>query len=235
MNDDLVVLISLLILAVLIFLILLVDSYIRNPFKYPYMIINFNVTGTRNPNFDDYIDNYLITNGKDPVDIHFQVLEEWKNKCEGKISRSLFKKRRRKQYEKVLDDSRTFHFTFVRERTRYKQKNYERYPYIVEEIVDDFYCSFDYLMERYKKLESINFEMVLSDYHSKEQRNLMTKELRERVALRDNYTCQICGKYMPDGVGLHIDHIIPISKGGKSVFSNLQVLCSKCNGRKSNK
>ena len=53
------------------------------------------------------------------------------------------------------------------------------------------------------------------------------------IAERDNYTCQICGKYMPDGVGLHIDHIVPIKKGGKSVPSNLRVLCSKCNGRKS--
>ncbi|MFR2065795.1 HNH endonuclease [Hominenteromicrobium sp.] len=53
-------------------------------------------------------------------------------------------------------------------------------------------------------------------------------------ALRAN-TCQNCGKYMPDGVGLQIDHIIPISKGGKTVASNLQVLCSKCNGRKGNR
>ena len=36
-------------------------------------------------------------------------------------------------------------------------------------------------------------------------------------------------------IGLHIDHIIPVSKGGKTVESNLQVLCSKCNGRKSSK
>ena len=42
-------------------------------------------------------------------------------------------------------------------------------------------------------------------------------------------------RYMPDEVGLHIDHIIPVSKGGKTVASNLQVLCSKCTGSKSNK
>ncbi|HIV17188.1 MAG TPA: HNH endonuclease [Candidatus Alectryocaccobium stercorigallinarum] len=63
----------------------------------------------------------------------------------------------------------------------------------------------------------------------------MTPELKKKIMIRDNYTCQKCGKYMPDEVGLHIDHIIPISKGGKSVPSNLQVLCSKCNGKKSNK
>lgn len=63
----------------------------------------------------------------------------------------------------------------------------------------------------------------------------MTPKLRKEIMIRDNYTCQICDKYMPDEVGLHIDHIIPINKGGKSVKSNLQVLCSKCNGSKSNK
>lgn len=63
----------------------------------------------------------------------------------------------------------------------------------------------------------------------------MTKQLRGKIAKRNNYTCQHCGKYMPDGVGLQIDHIVPISKGGKSIPENLQVLCSKCNGSKSNK
>lgn len=84
-------------------------------------------------------------------------------------------------------------------------------------------------------LRSINYETTLNKYHSKNQRKLMTPALRQAVMTRDNYTCQICGKYMPDGVGLQIDHIVPVSKGGKSVMSNLQVLCSKCNGQKKNK
>ncbi len=40
---------------------------------------------------------------------------------------------------------------------------------------------------------------------------------------------------MPNEVGLQIDPIIPISKGRKTVPSNLQVLCSKYNGAKQNK
>ena len=37
---------------------------------------------------------------------------------------------------------------------------------------------------------------------------------------------------MPDEVVLHIDHIVPVINGGKSVESNLRVLCDKCNLKK---
>ena len=88
---------------------------------------------------------------------------------------------------------------------------------------------------RHKQLEKIGFETTLRNYNSKSQRKLMTPSLRKKIMERDHYTCQICKKYMPDEVGLHIDHIIPISKGGKSIPSNLRVLCSKCNGSKGSK
>ncbi len=101
--------------------------------------------------------------------------------------------------------------------------------------IDGFGYSYDYFYNRYRALEEINFECTLNQYHNKNQRKLMTKTLRNKIMKTDNYTCQKCGKYMPDEIGLHIDHIIPISKGGKTVESNLQVLCSKCNGHKSNR
>ena len=63
----------------------------------------------------------------------------------------------------------------------------------------------------------------------------MTPELKEFIKNRDNYTCQLCGRYMPDGFGIEIDHIIPIAQDGKSVRSNLQVLCYACNRQKGSK
>ena len=59
--------------------------------------------------------------------------------------------------------------------------------------------------------------------------------LRFQVLSRDRFTCRYCGASpMKDpSVTLHIDHIIPWSKGGKTSLDNLQTLCSKCNLGKS--
>ncbi len=55
--------------------------------------------------------------------------------------------------------------------------------------------------------------------------------LRWRVLQRDRFTCCKCGASpaLAAGVELHVDHIIPWSKGGETVSENLQTLCSVCN------
>lgn len=94
-------------------------------------------------------------------------------------------------------------------------------------------------------LDVVNLEKLIKyiandlDYRNsiRGQRVLMTASLRERIKERDNYTCQHCGLSVKDepNLLLEIDHIIPISKGGKTEESNLQTLCWKCNRHKGNK
>ena len=62
-----------------------------------------------------------------------------------------------------------------------------------------------------------------------EQRRLMKPGLRYDVFRRDGFRCQICGASQASGATLHVDHIIPVSKGGKTELSNLRTLCDRCN------
>jgi len=52
---------------------------------------------------------------------------------------------------------------------------------------------------------------------------------RSNILLRDEDTCQYCGKRSRD---LTLDHIIPRSRGGQSTWENLVASCKACNGRK---
>ena len=71
--------------------------------------------------------------------------------------------------------------------------------------------------------------------HNKSLRTISDK-LRYQVLKRDNFKCCACGASPAKDVSveLHIDHIIPWSKGGETVIDNLQTLCSKCNIGKGN-
>jgi len=62
-----------------------------------------------------------------------------------------------------------------------------------------------------------------------QERKLMTDKLRFDILKRDGFSCKICGKKASDGVSLEVDHIIPVSKGGRTENSNLQTLCIRCN------
>jgi len=59
--------------------------------------------------------------------------------------------------------------------------------------------------------------------------------VRMKVMNRDKFRCIFCGKSPATDLGtkLHIDHIIPFSKGGSNQFENLQTLCDECNFGKS--
>jgi hypothetical protein len=55
--------------------------------------------------------------------------------------------------------------------------------------------------------------------------------LRFKVLVRDRYRCVLCGDNPPKNpdCSLHVDHILPWSKGGKTEIENLRTLCQPCN------
>lgn len=65
------------------------------------------------------------------------------------------------------------------------------------------------------------------------KRKAISKRLRFEVLKRDNFTCQYCSA-KPPRVPLEIDHIVPVSKGGRNDIDNLITACFDCNRGKSN-
>lgn len=55
---------------------------------------------------------------------------------------------------------------------------------------------------------------------------------KKNIIIRDDLICQYCGAHKNK---LTIDHVIPVSKGGKSSFENCVAACQDCNNKKGNK
>jgi len=55
--------------------------------------------------------------------------------------------------------------------------------------------------------------------------------IRATVLVRDGGRCRRCRR----SINLEMDHIVPVSKGGKTEESNLQTLCRRCNRVKARK
>jgi 5-methylcytosine-specific restriction protein A len=49
-------------------------------------------------------------------------------------------------------------------------------------------------------------------------------KIRERILLRDGYTCRICGRVSVD---LIVDHIVPLADGGRESDENRQAICAE--------
>jgi 5-methylcytosine-specific restriction endonuclease McrA len=117
--------------------------------------------------------------------------------------------------------------------------NYKRYrQYFTFQFVNQVSNKFILVSDNMKRLQEIRDiiqSRIKQSFKKPEiKRQIVTNKLKHEVWRRDNFTCQYCGKSINE-IELEIDHILPISKGGESVISNLQTLCVECNRTKSNK
>ncbi len=90
----------------------------------------------------------------------------------------------------------------------------------------------------FTSLESISRKRLDKKYYAQlalVERGDVSDSLRYDILRRDNFKCSICGASAAEGARLHVDHILPIAKGGKSTPQNLRTLCERCNIGKSSK
>jgi len=80
-------------------------------------------------------------------------------------------------------------------------------------------------LERPVVIRLVTYVHVPRDVHRR-------KITRKAVLARDAWTCQYCGSERP---GLTVDHVIPRSRGGESVWENIVASCAPCNRRKGNR
>jgi len=64
-----------------------------------------------------------------------------------------------------------------------------------------------------------------------QDRRRISKQVSNAVWIRDGGTCVECGAKDY----LEFDHVIPVSKGGSNTVQNVQLLCRRCNSKKSDK
>lgn len=83
--------------------------------------------------------------------------------------------------------------------------------------------------------DSVSDEILLKAKEAAEQRIRVMPAMRWRVFQRDGWKCVSCGRGSENDVILHVDHIVPRSKGGKDELDNYQTLCHPCNVGKSDR
>jgi hypothetical protein len=92
------------------------------------------------------------------------------------------------------------------------------------------------VFEEQKELSTLrakvaNFDATLNYSKTGPSRKSIPDDVKLLVWARDGGACVQCGSQEE----LHFDHIIPVAKGGGNDHANIQILCSTCNLRKSDK
>lgn len=88
--------------------------------------------------------------------------------------------------------------------------------------------------QRKRELEKIAIQELINEgivFPDANKRPPIPRDTVDAIWNRDGGKCVYCGSTE----NIHLDHIIPFSKGGATCLENLQLLCEKCNKSKSNK
>jgi len=125
--------------------------------------------------------------------------------------------------EKLVDRSKEYH---VRNREKILEKRKDYYSRNKERLREK---AKKWKLDNPKKIKE---QKMRRRVNGRMKPGTLKKVLDENVFNYGAITCEKCFKLCFNSSEYHIDHIIPVSKGGTNDFNNLQVLCVTCNQEK---
>jgi 5-methylcytosine-specific restriction endonuclease McrA len=114
------------------------------------------------------------------------------------------------------------------ENGQYANYNFESWREISElksefkEPHEDWVCSVNFEIQVPRVIRLLSYDRLPKQTVRLNRRN---------VFLRDGSRCQYCGKKFPTSE-LSLDHVVPRSRGGETVWENIVCACVACNVRK---
>ena len=128
-------------------------------------------------------------------------------------------------------------FTLCKAKDRYT-KDLTNYfiPYEDKDIEELYNSDYNKILQ-----DAINYKDSEQQYNisNNVKQRIESKKQKERIAILENHTCQICGfnqSYINESGNrkwiIEVDHIIEKSKGGGETIDNLMVLCPNCHAKK---
>lgn len=177
-----------------------------------------------------------IKHAKQNAEKYVQYQEEIKNKCAlGQYDVSVGRFNYKKLFEYEKSEIKTY---LQKPTTRFSitvtlwltdLNNYHHYGEKSKIFYED---SIQMIVKRLNnKTGTFYLDKDIWDAICRVERGRVSNKMRFSIMERDGWRCKYCGK-IDTGNNLEIDHIIPIAKGGKSTYDNLQTLCHDCNVRK---
>lgn len=104
----------------------------------------------------------------------------------------------------------------------------EAIRYMVLEKADVLEWHDDWIVRSARWETRVPSVIIIREYMKKKTNIRYSKQ---NVFLRDGYRCQYCGTDV-NRRSATLDHVQPVSKGGKSVWENSVTACGPCNSRK---